>query len=143
MIQAEGNLTLAKLRLEELCEADKMDHFGRVRDRLPRKIVSLFDAQIASVKSQGPAVSALGMSAIKLATKQPDGVSLEDLRDTFQAAQQQFDLGSLNVQEVLHAARGLLNVRWYAGVDQLEAYHIDFFLYASQRYNEYLENYQV
>jgi hypothetical protein len=155
MAEAEGNLILAKLRLEEICEADVLEVSEQVRDRLPRQVVSFFDAQIRMVNDQhqsacrttcqAPCVAALGISAIKLATEEPDGISFEDLQNTLRASRRWKEMGPLDMQKVLHAAKGLLKVTWNNEVnaEQLEAYHVDFLLYASQRYNEYLENYKI
>jgi len=155
MGEAEGNLILAKLRLEELCEADALEVSEQVRDRLPRQVVSFFDAQIRMVDDQhlsachttcqAPCAAALGISAIKLATKEPEGISFEDLQNTLRTSQRWREMGPLDMQKVLHAAKGLLRVTWNdeAKAEQLEAYHVDFLLYASQRYNEYLANCKI
>jgi hypothetical protein len=143
MIQAAGNLTLAKLRLEEICEADTLEATESVQDRLPSKIVSLFNTGIQGVKGQAEDIATLGMSAIKLATEEPHGISFAQLQKALHASDARTELGSFNVQEVLHAAKGYLNVTWLEDGQHVKAYHIDFFLYASERYNEDLENFKL
>lgn len=136
-----GNLTIAKLRLEEICEADTLESFRLIRDRLPRKVVSLFDSQIASVKRQDRSVAMLGLSAIKLATKEAGEINTEQIQRRLQAFGRKDGLGSLDVQEILHATQGLL--RESEGGQHLEAYHTDFDRYAIERYNEDLEHHKI
>lgn len=138
-----GNLTLSKLRLEEMCEADSLDSFRLVRDRLPRKVVSLFGSQIASVKGQAESVAKLGLSAIKLATKDPGVISFEVLQETLRMVEGGDGVGMLDMQGILHAAKGLLKSRDSAAGQHLEAYHPHFQLYAIERYNEDLENHKI
>lgn len=139
MRHAAGNITLAKLRLDEICEANTLDSFRLVRDRLPRKVVSLFQSQIAAVKDQARHITMIGLSAIKLATQEPGGMSIVDLHRMIQTSERVATLGPLETQDILHAAKGLLIPREYADGQHLEAYHSDFHLYATERYNEDLE----
>jgi hypothetical protein len=143
MIQADGNLTLAKLRLEDICEANALGTTESVQDRLPRNIVTLFDAGIRVVKSQAKDIAALGMSAIKLTTKEPHGKSFAHLQKALHASEARIGLGAFTLQEVLHAARGFLSVTWLEEGQHVKAYHRDFFLYASERYNEDLERFKL
>lgn len=136
-----GNLTIAKLRLEEICEADTLESFRLIRDRLPRKVVSLFDSQIASVKVQDRSVAMLGLSAIKLVIKEAGDIDNEEIKRRLQVFGRKDGIGSLDVQEILHATKGLL--RESKGGQHLEAYHTDFDRYAIERYNEDLEHHKI
>lgn len=140
MLCSAGNLTLDKLRLEEICEADTLAKITLILDRLPRKLVVLFGSQIASVKSQTASVSMLGLSAIKLATKEPEGISIEVLRGTLRAVEERYGGSSLDVHKVLHAAEGLLKC---ADGQYLKAHHSDSRTYAIERYDEDLEHHTI
>jgi hypothetical protein len=142
--QADGNLTLAKLRLEEICKADALPVTKSLQDRLPRNIVSLFDAEIQAIQSQAKDIAALGIGAIKLATQEKDGKSFAHLQLELHDFGARVGVGGFTVQDVLHAARGFLDVWLEEGQHvYVKAYHVDFFLYASERYNEDLENFKL
>lgn len=144
MGHSAGNLTLAKLRLEEICEADELDGFRLGRDRLPRKVAALFNSQIAAVKNQVESVAMLGLSAIKLATKEPLGISIEDLSQRLDPLGRSRDeIIFLDVQQILHASKGLLKSRELNQGPHLQAYHPDFRLYAIERYDEDLERHNI
>ncbi|QDS71991.1 hypothetical protein FKW77_001645 [Venturia effusa] len=141
MRHSEGNLSLAKLGLDNVCGANTLDSFRQIHDRLPRDVVSLFDSQVASVAGQAASVAKLGLSAIKLATRQRSGISMEDLQAMLDPLEWNNEVGPLDVQEILHASKGLLKES--ADGRFLEAYHDDLFPYATERYNEVLESLEI
>lgn len=147
MYRAEGNLTLAKLRLGEICERDSLSITEGIKDRLPSKIVSIFDAAIVSVQNQAEDTTMLGMSAIKAITQSLDGMSIANLLEVLDAAVARYRLEPVTRQEVLYESRGLLITKWgFRGGQQQEfvkAYHEDFWRYASERYNEDLEAFKL
>jgi hypothetical protein len=158
--RAEGNLAWARLRLDDICKAETIEDTMLRKDRLPRNLVSLFDAGVREVESQQREVASLGLKAILLASlgsqafpsirkyipeellneeafdknEEMQGVPFVAIRNWIYDHKVNPYPDLVTIKEVLHAAMGFLKVD-PDDDDRISVYHKDFGLYVCERYN--------
>lgn len=141
---SEGNIAMAKIRLEVCEEAKSVEEVLRYGDRLPGSIVALLDAGIAKIQQMSKDMEELGLKAIV-------GVAAEFYDEPFEKLEKWLrrhvnsewlpsdtPLGQDSTMEkVLRAAAGFLVVD--RSTERLVGlYHSALGYYASERYHESL-----
>lgn len=126
--KAGSNIALARLRLEDI-----HNEVQEIADRLPRSLVSLFDAEVSHLQNQHPDAASLGLKTVLLGT-----LSLDSPFETVKSELHSFvgrpENDVLTLDEVLHASGGLVTAKPITSED-LDGYHPDFYLYVTENYN--------
>ena len=83
--KARGNITLARLYLDDVLAQKSLADFDttRVRDRLPSSIIAFFNSEMASIEALSDADKKLSLFSIALAAMDDYGVPFETLRQRF------------------------------------------------------------
>ncbi|OCK96347.1 uncharacterized protein K441DRAFT_694885 [Cenococcum geophilum 1.58] len=140
VFKAFGNVGIAKLRLDLVHSTQSLEAVEIVRDRLPGNIIALFDAGIQRLEKQPDAQRELGLCAIAAAVHSYEGVPFATLERWVHEATSKSGAVKIpphTLEDVLQAAQGFLVVS--SEVDRvIQYYHNDFYLYASEDYNESL-----
>lgn len=142
MEDAEGNIAMAKLRLEAVDGATTIENVVRYGDRLPATIVSLFDTGIADIQTREPNIEELGLKAIVGVAYEFHERPFADLerwlrRQMKRDGDDQLQPQDLTVEEVLRAAAGLIFVDNRNDLP-VRLYHEALGYYVAERYNEAL-----
>lgn len=138
--RAFGNIALTKLRLDLVHSAQSLEAVEVVGDRLPGKLVALFDAGIRGLEGQSPSQRDLGLIAIAAAARKFNGEPFATLKSWLQdplSKPSSVDGPPRSREDVLQAVRGFLVADPYLD-REIKAYHPSFQIYASERYNESL-----
>lgn len=151
--QTHDNIAIALLHLEHLRFAKTVGDVGALSDRLPRHIVSSFDAGIEQIrKTKDDLRRKLGMRAIQLVGKsnKPAGLLFSDLRESImdgwwpstektriRACMDSEDA----VELVLSASNGFLQMRPNESDKDdvyISCFHLDFDAYVAEDYGDTL-----
>lgn len=139
--RSSPNVTVARLRLDELATIDSVEEFSITLDRLPRSIVEFFDVGIRRISAQAQENADLGIESIVMAVSdrgsKPYAELARDLK-TF-APEHGSSNDDRHVEEVLHSAMGFLTLE-YLEDQPISACHQDFELYVTEDYNNTLYN---
>lgn len=140
--EAEGNISMAKLRLESIDGATTIEEIVRYGDRLPASIVSLFDSGIAGIQIKDSQIQELGLKALVGVANEFHHRPFADLqrwlqRQIKQEDQRQPQREDFTIEEVLRAAAGYLRVGNTPDCP-VELYHGALGYYVAERYNEAL-----
>ncbi|KAF2831215.1 hypothetical protein CC86DRAFT_390868 [Ophiobolus disseminans] len=76
-----GNITIAKLYLDNVHKDRSLDVVHKPGDRLPRNVVALFDAGIERIKKQPKHEADISLMAIAAAADRDNGTSIVSLED--------------------------------------------------------------
>lgn len=140
--RAQGNLTMAKLRLEGLREAHNTEDLFATKDRLPPTIVAFFDSLVAQITKSSKSEDVLGLMALKIISQTADvmGIGTSEFKIQIQESiphEQSAD--NLALMRALHATRGLLSldIKFHEedSILVVKAYHSDFHIYLVEAYN--------
>ncbi|KAI1878448.1 uncharacterized protein JN550_000630 [Neoarthrinium moseri] len=145
--QANGNITLALLRLEHVSKAISLEEAISIADRLPRNIVASFDAGMASIGKSPPGLRRdLGLASIKLVGGSEDGLRYSDLKEQI-VEDWDGDVSDVEalldseygMEEVLAASRGYLS-RTESRVPGVVCFHYNFQFYVADRYSDFIDS---
>ncbi|KAF2728049.1 hypothetical protein EJ04DRAFT_450110, partial [Polyplosphaeria fusca] len=114
--KAHGNITMAKLRLENLFSrtGSMSTSMDKVSDRLPRNIAAIFDAGIKRINQLPEGLRFLTLAAITLAANELNGISLKDMGVSLRSAL--LDAAALanqmprSAEDLIRSANGLLEL---------------------------------
>lgn len=142
--KADGNINMAKLRIEELLATDMGEMLGKVGDRLPRNIVAFFDAEMSRIQSQTPKLRELALLTIAAVAEREyyEGVLVATLEKMIRKARDEsphlgrFPVRSL--EDILEAANGLIVMRLDTDIFGVVLWHADFATYVQENYNQTL-----
>ena len=138
---AQGNITIAKLRLEEIHNGRSSEDLNNVRDRLPHSLVALFDAGIQRIERQSKAQRDLALLAIAAAAEEDIGVSLTSLEECIHDAMSQsphvVNAPPRSLEDILRAANGFLAMQRCNSKD-VAIFNPAFLLYVKENYNDSL-----
>ena len=138
---ADGNITIAKIRLEEIHNGRSSEDLDNVRDRLPHSLVTLFDAGIQRIERQPKAQRDLALLAIAAAAERDIGVSLtsleESIRDAMSRSPHVVNAPPRSLEDILRAANGFLAMQRCRSKD-VAIFNPDFLLYVKEKYNDSL-----
>ncbi|KAI9662633.1 MAG: hypothetical protein M1821_008800 [Bathelium mastoideum] len=139
--RAQGNLTMAKLRLEGLLEARNIGYLFATKDRLPPNIVAFFDNLVAQIVTSSKPEDVLGLEALKIISRTAGvtGIEMGQFKKQLQKSiPHEQSAHGLAFMRALFAARGVLNlgITDREGALAVKAYHSDFHIYLSEAYNE-------
>lgn len=139
---AEGNITMAKLRLETIDGAATIEEVMRYGDRLPAFVVACFDDKFASIQERGLSMGDLGLKVIIAVANGLHGRPYADLQQWLRRQDNlQGNDGShirdFSIETVLRATAGFLLVNWDDKYT-VKLYHHAVTYYVTERYNEAL-----
>lgn len=145
--QASGNIALALLRLEHISEVASLEEARAVADRLPRNIVTVFNAGMLGIASNPVKLyRSLGLKSIKAVGDCGDGITFESLKEKlkkeWEGDRQELEAvldSEFGMEEVLAASHGFLWPR-EGGEAALEFYHYNFELYITENYAEHFDS---
>lgn len=146
-IRVEGNVNLAKLRIDDLLQANNLDDTQALRDRLPRSIVAFFDAEIDQLLRYNDVDGDLGLMAIAAAVEHGDtsgfGITAVDLerllRHEIHDSPYLARHGTRSLEDIILAANGLLVLQPYEEL-YVACFHPMFKLYVREDYNHSLHS---
>ncbi|KAF2801732.1 uncharacterized protein BDZ99DRAFT_455882 [Mytilinidion resinicola] len=130
--QAEGNIGIAKLRLDNVHNAQSLEDVESIGDRLPPNIVFQFDTAIRNIEAQPASQGDLGLRAIAAAAENNAGVPAANVERWLRPKLSKFPPRS--VEDVLQAANGFL-ISANIEEENIRLYHTSFFMYVAQNYN--------
>ncbi|KAF2186876.1 hypothetical protein K469DRAFT_570948 [Zopfia rhizophila CBS 207.26] len=135
---ANGNIGLAKARLDLIHEAESLEGVEARRDRLPANIVAMFDAGLKQIEAQRRVQKDLGLNAISVAGSAFYGIPIPDLQIWLQQSRTAFGrVSTRSGEDILEAARGFL-LATRDNPANIRLYHTSFYYYVAQNYNESL-----
>jgi Heterokaryon incompatibility protein (HET) len=138
---AHSNITIAKIRLEEIHNGRSSEDLDNVRDRLPHSLVALFDAGIQRIERQPKAQRDLALLAIAAAAEKDTGVSLtsleECIRDAMSRSPHVVNAPPHSLEDILRAANGFLAMQRCDSKD-VAIFNPAFLLYVKENYNDSL-----
>ncbi|KAF2966546.1 hypothetical protein GQX73_g7023 [Xylaria multiplex] len=137
--RADGNIALAHKRLEILHHDQSLKVFYATNDRLPATIVDMFDSGVYSVETQALNERTLGLQALAIVGHNQNGVSFEKFKKLTQLSAKARGIGRKynpcrSIDDVLHAAKGLVIRETDQDRLLLKAFHSDFFFYCREHY---------
>lgn len=143
VIDADGNIAMAKLRLDVIDGATTVEEVVQYGDRLPANIVSLFDSIVANVQNMSSCIEHLGLRAIVGIASRYHGRPFSDLQSWLRKQRdhdsQRGDsqLEDFSIEDVLRSAAGCIVVDREEEC-RVRLYHGALVSYAVQGYNEAL-----
>jgi hypothetical protein len=142
LITGTGNITLAKLYLDNIHKDRSFNAVERVGDRLPRNIIALFDAEMGRIQQRPKHQSDITLMAIAAAAGKDSGVALtsleECMRDAMSRLPHLVDAPPRSLEDILRYANGFLEELYSMDVRSVGTYSTLFALYAREHYNETL-----
>lgn len=139
--KCEGNINMAKLRLDDIHGTNSKEDAGKVTDRLPRSIIAFFASEIERIEQKSPAQSELGLMAIAVAAAfaNEQGISAEALEQCIREARMRSPhlskMTPRSLEDVLLAANGLLVMQPYTDMIRVACYCRAFENYIQDDYN--------
>lgn len=138
VLRADGNIAMARLRLDNMHVADSIETLSEVKDRIPRNIIEMFNSGVQQIENRPISKEReLGLWSLVAITDGP--VPVEEVTQLVLAnmiPQAQVDNDWPTLDALLQAANGFLTLRmspsevWIA-----DTYHEDFRLYLKENYN--------
>ncbi|KAI9708474.1 MAG: hypothetical protein M1820_003935 [Bogoriella megaspora] len=128
--RADGNVGMAKLRLESRYDSDIAEEVTVTRDRLPDNIVACFDAGVRRLEEQSKFETELGLKIIVASFLDSDCIPLATLESRMETCFR-------SAEEILQVTRGFVRIL-LQDPPKIEAFHPDFALYVKDDYNESL-----
>ncbi|KAF2122943.1 heterokaryon incompatibility protein-domain-containing protein [Lophiotrema nucula] len=140
--KSRGNVTIAKIRLEDAFTRHGSQSTDKVADRLPRSIIGLFDIGIKRIESQPEAERLLALIGLVMAAGNEYGVSLTTLGESIAVVLGGFPplagAPPRSVEDVIAAAGGFLVLDQTSDENEVSCFHSDFALYVQENYNDAL-----
>ncbi|KAF2496956.1 hypothetical protein BU16DRAFT_458406 [Lophium mytilinum] len=130
--QAENNIGIAKLRLDNFHNAQSLEDVESIGDRLPPNIVFQFDTAVRNIETQPASQGDLGLRAIAAAAENNAGVPAANVERWLRPKSSKFPPRS--VEDVLQSANGFL-ISANMEEENIRIYHASFFMYVAQNYN--------
>ena len=139
--KAEGNITIAKLYLDDIHRLQSLGSAETVRDRLPRNIIALFDAGIERIKLLPRVQSDIALMAIGAAAEKERGIPLATLenwmRDAIARLPHLAEAPPRSLEEVLRSANGFI-AETFSRERLVATYNQLFKFYVRENYNDSL-----
>lgn len=138
VLRADGNIAMARLRLDNLHVAESIETLSEVKDRIPRNIIEMFDFGVQHIEKR-PISRERELGLWSLVAVAPGPVPVEEVTQLVLANmihRDQVDNEWPTLDALLRAANGFLTLRmspsevWVA-----DTYHEDFRLYLKENYN--------
>ncbi|KAF2093752.1 hypothetical protein NA57DRAFT_80750 [Rhizodiscina lignyota] len=140
VFESEGNIAIARTRLDEIHVAQTIQETEPIPDRLSRNRIAMFQAGISRINEQADGRRELGLTAISAAGSESGGTSFRELKEqlrTIVRKRKSDGASDLTLYEALHAAAGYLVVD--NTIEQrVTPYHTSFFLFVNENYDERL-----
>jgi hypothetical protein len=140
-ISSIGNITIARLYLDNIHKDQSFDIVEKVGDRLPRNIIALFDAEIDGIKRKPKHQGDIALMAIAAAADDHKGINLTALEDCMRDAVNRLShltaTPPRSLEDILRYANGFL-IELYSETRSVGTYNHLFRLYVCERYNETL-----
>jgi hypothetical protein len=109
---SDGNINLAKLRLDQIRDLETPSDILTIMDRLPREVVAFFDTEVQRINLEEPLLRYQTLLAIAAVAK-VQKISLVDLEELLSSVDESAaEVGNCSfpyVRRVLESARGLLS----------------------------------
>jgi hypothetical protein len=140
--QSEGNVTVAKLRLDDLLAkpGSLTGSRDKIADRLPRSLVAFFDAGIKQIMELREEVSKMTLAAIIFVAEAVNNIDIVALSQKLQVAYQnatvsvRASFGCL--EDLITAADGYLDMALDTDDCGIWCFHTDFWLYVTENYHQ-------
>jgi hypothetical protein len=136
-----GNITIARLYLDNIHKYQSFDVVEKVGDRLPRNLIALFDAEIDGIKRKPKHQGDIALMAIAAAADKDGRINLtmlEDcMRDAVNRSSHLVVTPPRSLEDILRYANGFI-IDLHSEPRSVGTYNQLFALYVRERYNETL-----
>lgn len=142
-IADRGNITLAKLYLDEIYKHQSLEVVLGRRDRLMRSIIALFDAAIDRIKQQPKHEADIALMAIAAAAEQEHGITIVTLEEWMRDALSRLPYLACapprSLEDILRCANGYIFESIIDAENRhVQAYCSSFIRYIKENYNDTL-----
>jgi len=142
-ISYDGNITIARLYLDNIFRDQCLDVVNKVDDRLPRNIIAMFDAGIGRIKQRPDREADIGLLAIAAVGERNQGIPLNSLADWMSDALSRLphlaQAPPRSLEDVLRYTNGFIQERVsVSGGRCVTAYSVHFARYIKENYNDSL-----